>query len=113
MNVNTESFGAAVLMIIKGEMTADDIAALRKSVDHELEDQKVLDVVLDMQEVPFVDSAVWEFLLDLQDELADRMGQVKLARCDENVRKIAEMTRLDRELEIYDAVEPAVRPIVA
>jgi anti-anti-sigma factor len=113
MNVNTESFGAAVLLIIKGEMTADDIAALRKAVDHELEDPDVLDVVVDMQDVPFVDSAAWEFLLDLQDELAERMGQVKLARCDENVRKIAEMTRLDQELEIFDAVEPAVRTIVA
>jgi anti-anti-sigma factor len=113
MNLNVEGFGQAALLIVKGEMTADDVAMLKKAVDHQLEDENVLDLVFDMQEVPFVDSEVWELLLDLQDELAERMGQVKLARCDENVRKIAEMTRLDREFELFDAVEPAVRTITA
>ena len=113
MNINVEGFGQAALLIVKGEMTADDVASLRKTTDHQLENEDVVDLVLDMQEAPFVDSAVWEFLLDLQDELAERMGQVKLARCDENVRKIVEMTRLDREFELFDAVEPAVRMITA
>ena len=111
MNINAESFGQVVLLIVKGEMTADDLAALSAVVDHQLALEDVIDIVFDMQEVPFVDSATWEFFLDLQDRLAERMGQVKLVRCDENIQKIVEITRLGREFELFDAVEPAVRII--
>jgi anti-anti-sigma regulatory factor len=39
------------------------------------------------------------------------MGQVKLLRCDENVRKILEITRLESSFEVFTDVHEAVKTI--
>ena len=98
MNVSIESYGHAVLVNLKGELTEDTLGALQQTLERELAERPVADVMLNMEEVPFVDSAALEFLLDFQDESAARSGQVRLLKCDENVRKILEMTRLATRL---------------
>ena len=86
---------------------------LREAVDRQLESEDGIDVLLNLEKVPFVDSAALEYLLDLQDRLAQRLGQVKLVRPDENVRKILEMTRLLTAFEVFDDVAEAVKAIRA
>lgn len=112
MNITAESYGHSVMLILRGELTADSLEAFSKAVDHQLESRDVIDVVLNLEAMPFLDSAGLEFLLDLQDRLAEsRMGQVKLARPDENVRKILEITRLDSAFQVYDDPARAVQAV--
>ena len=113
MNISPENHGHAALLDLKGELTQDVIDDLRKAVDRQLESEDVIDVLLNLEKVPFVDSAALEYLLDLQDRLAQRLGQVKLVRPDENVRKILEMTRLLTAFEVFDDVAEAVKAIRA
>ena len=111
MKVNVQSFGQAVVVGFKGEMNIDSLDTLRRTVDAQLGDDSVRDVVFDLAEVPFVDSACMEYLLDLQEQLSERLGQVKLARPDENVRKIFEITRLDIVFEEFADVPEAVKTL--
>jgi len=109
MNISAENHGHAVVLNLKGELTEDSLHVLKRAVDHQLEGEQVVDLVLDLHDVPFLDSTVLEYMLDLQDCLAERLGQVKLARCDENVRKILEVTRLEGTFEIFDELSQAVQ----
>ena len=109
MNVTAESYGQAILLNLRGELTEDGLATFQKAVDHQLEDTEVIDVVLNMEEVPFVDSAGLECLLDLQDRLSERLGQVKLAKLDESVEKILEITRLKPMIDVYEESTDAVK----
>jgi len=122
MNVTAERYGQAVILTCRGELTVDSLEGFRRAVQHQLSDPPadgaaeatspgVRDVVLDFQEVPFVDSAGLEYLLDLQEQLNERLGQVKIARADENVRKILEITRLDGAFELYEDVAEAAKMI--
>ncbi len=112
MTTTAESYGHAVILNIKGELTEDSLDAFTQVVNHQLESGKdVIDLVLNMENVPFVDSASLEYLLDLQDRLAERLGQVKLVNCDEYVRKILEITRLETVFEICKDVTEAVKAI--
>lgn len=111
MNITAESYGHAVILIFKGELVEDTIEALRQAVDHQLESNEVIDLVLNLESVPFVDSQALEYLLDLQDRLAERLGQVRLVKCDENVRKILEITRLDSVFELFEDVTEAVKAV--
>jgi anti-anti-sigma factor len=111
MSITVESYGHSVLLNIKGELTEDTLAAFNQDVDRQLQDKDVIDLVLNMENVPFLDSNAMEYLLDLQDRLAERMGQVKLLRCDENVRKILEITRLESSFEVFTDVHEAVKTI--
>ena len=109
MSIPVEDYGHAVILKPKGELTEDTLNALKEVVDHQLINDAVVDVIVDMEEITFVDSNVLEYLLDTQDALHDKFGQVRLAGCDENISKILEMTRLDLVFEVFDNTNDAVR----
>ncbi len=113
MIANTESYGHAVVLNLKGELTEDTLAAFQQGVDRCMQDKDVIDIVLNMEGVPFLDSAALEYLLDVQDRLAERLGQVKLLKCDENVVKIFEITQLNGAFEIFKDLTEAVKAIQA
>ena len=109
MSIPVEDYGHAVILKPKGELTEDTLGAFKEVVDHQLEEDAVVDVIVDMEDITFVDSTVLEYLLDLQDSLNEKFGQVRLARCDQNVAKILEMTRLDLVFEMFSDTNDAVR----
>lgn len=109
MNVNVESYGHSVVLNLKGELTEDTLATVQQVVDKQIQEEDVIDIVLNMEASPFVDSKALEYLLELQDRLLERMGQVKLLRCDENVKKILEVTRLESSFELFKDTAEAVK----
>ena len=109
MKATAESYGHAVVLNIAGELTEDCLTVFQQTLEHHLGDPNVVDLVLNLEEVPFVDSAVLEYLVDLQMKLAERMGQVKLAKCDANVLKILEITRLTTTFEAVNDLAEALR----
>lgn len=111
MNITAESYGHAVVLNLKGELIEDALSALRREIQHQLSGKDVVDLVLNFENVPFVDSMGLEFLLDLQERLAEKFGQIRIAAPDENVRKIIEITRLASEFELYDDITDAVRAV--
>jgi len=113
MNITAESYGHAVALNLKGELTEDTLPIFDKAVDHQLADEQVVDVLLNLEEVTFIDSLMLERLLDLQDKLAERLGQVRLVKPDENVHKILEITRLTKVFEMYDNLTDAVKVVRA
>jgi anti-sigma B factor antagonist len=68
-------------------------------------------VVLDMEYLTLLDSAGLELLLWLIDDVADRGGRLKLVRPDETVRKILQITRLDRRFDVHESIEAAARSL--
>jgi anti-anti-sigma factor len=47
----------------------------------------------------------------LLDEVCDRSGQLRLVRPDETVKKILQLTRLDRRFNIHQTVEAAAKSL--
>ena len=113
MNIAAEIYGHAVILNLKGELTDDSISALDGAAERALENSMVIDLVLNFEAVPFMDSKALEFLLGLQDRLAEKLGQVRLLKCDENIRKILEITRLEGAFEVCNDVNEAVKSVQA
>ncbi len=111
MKVSVERYGPAVVLSCRGELTGDSLEAFRAAATGAVGDGEVRDVVVDLREVPFVDSAGLEYLLELQEALSERLGQVKLTAADANVAKILEITRLENAFESYPDVTEAVRAV--
>ena len=119
MKITEENYGQATLLICSGEMTADSLDAFRAAVEqieHRFGDRTdqpdgadAGDLVLNLEDVPFVDSAGLEYLLDLQERFAEKLGRVKLTNLNENVAKILEVTRLDNTFERFENVSEAVK----
>ncbi len=109
MQIQSESYGHAAILILEGELTEDSLGVFSQAVDHQLDNTDVVDLVLNMQKTPFVDSASLEYLLDIQERLNERLGRVKFVKVDEYLRKILEITRLDSVFEAFDDVPSAVK----
>ena len=69
-------------------------------------------VVLDMSDVPLIDSAGLESLLDFRDALHDRGGTMKLATISQLCQEILRATRIDQQFDTYDEVKMAVGSFV-
>jgi len=113
VNLTAETYGHAVVLNIKGELTEDSLGSFQREVEHQLAGRDIIDLVLNLEKAPFIDSICLEYLMDLQDQLAEKLGQVKLVRPDENVRKILEITRLAGTFETYKDTAEAVKAVQA
>ncbi|MDD4888514.1 MAG: STAS domain-containing protein [Phycisphaerae bacterium] len=108
MTISHENYGHVTVLSLKGEFTADDAENFQRVVKDRLAND-VHDFVIDLEKVPFVDSAALEAMLDLRDQSQEKVGAVKLAAADENVTKILEMTRLDQQFERFGDLIEAVK----
>lgn len=66
-------------------------------------------LVVNLSEVPFVDSAGLELLCRTQRQMKDRGLNLKLCGVNEMTQKILYLTRLSRRFEAYSDVATAVR----
>jgi len=105
MNLPTEIFGEVIVVHTPEELGADQVDGFQARLST-LERSKV---VLDLDGTEAIDSAGLTALLDAQDKLREDGGLIKIATTNYFNRKILEITRLDRQLEVFDSVVDAVK----
>jgi anti-sigma B factor antagonist len=110
MKLSYEDHNTVTVLTMSGELTADQSDAFRRACQERL-NAGIRDVVLDMEYLTLIDSAGLELLLWLVDEVADRNGQVRLVNPDETVRKIFQLTRLDRRFNVHTSIESAAKSL--
>lgn len=105
MNLPTEIFGDVIVVHTPEELGADQAEAFETLVVG-LERRQV---VLDLDSTESLDSAGLTSLWNSRDNLRELGGDVKLATTNATNRKLLEITRLDRQLEVFDSVIDAVK----
>jgi anti-anti-sigma factor len=105
MNLPTEIFGEVIVVHTPDELGSDQVDGLPAYLST-LERQKV---VLDLDGTEMIDSAGLTALLDAQDALRDEGGEIKVSTANCANRKILEITRLDRQLDVFPSVIEAVK----
>lgn len=105
MQLQTETFGNVAVVHAPEELGADHADDFISAVMN----LKQVRVVLDMEGVETLDSAGLAALLDVQDSLREQQGDLKLSTTNPCNRKILELTRLDRSLDVFDNVLDAVK----
>jgi anti-anti-sigma factor len=107
VNLPTEVFGDVVVVHTPEELGADQadgFEACLATLDR-------IKIVLDLDATEMIDSAGLTSLLEAQETLRERGGQLKVATTNHANRKIMEMTRLDRQLDVFDSVIDAVKSL--
>lgn len=105
MNLSTETFGAVMVVHTPeelGEDQADNVRAF-------LESRERQKLIVDLDGTETIDSVGLETLLDVQDALREKGGDLRIATSNYANRKILEVTRLDSMLEVFDSVLDAVK----
>ncbi len=105
MQLPAEVFGDVTVIHAPDEVGEDQSPAMLGFCAGQPQSQ----IVLDLDAVEMLDSAGLTMLLDTQDRLRTRGGDLKIATANSVNRKILEMTRLDQHLEVFDSVIDAVK----
>jgi anti-sigma B factor antagonist len=79
-----------------------------KQAFRNLVDQGVTTVVVDLQEVPFIDSSGLAALVSGLKTLGGEAANLKLASPQSQARLLFELTMFDRVFEIHDSVDDAL-----
>lgn len=109
MPVKVDEYDDIAVLAPAGDLSGAEAAELRAKVDELIDTRQVVDVVIDLEKCPFVDSDGLETLLWIKRRCEDLFGHAKLARADENVRKILEITRLEPRFDCADDLAHAVK----
>ncbi len=108
MKMPTEVFGDVVIVHAPEEL-GDDVSNQFKNFFTTLGQKKV---VVDLDGTESFDSDGLECLLDVQEDLRDSNGDLKIISSNNVNRKILEITRLNQNLEVFDSVIDAVKSFV-
>ncbi len=112
MKITCQNHEQCTVFTLRGELTADETDGFRKSALEQM-DNKPHDFVLDMSQVPFIDSNGLESLLWLQEQCMEKLGQVRLAACPDNVNTILKITRLDKTIVACQSIQEAINSLRA
>jgi anti-sigma B factor antagonist len=104
MNLPTELFGTVLVVHTPDELCseyAERFEAFLNGLEHS-------QVVLDIDNTESLDSVGLTAIVNVQETLRGRSGDLKIATTNSVNRKIFEITRLDDQLEVFESVVEAV-----
>ncbi len=107
MHINTETFGNVLVVHTPDELSDETAKSLLDALENPIASGQV-NIVLQMDRSESYDSVGLTALLDLQDQLREQGGNIKVSGLGDPGRKIFEVTRLDQRFDLFDSVIDAV-----
>ncbi|MBI3836514.1 MAG: STAS domain-containing protein [Planctomycetia bacterium] len=104
MNLQTELFGNVLVVHTPDELSFEHT----ESFEACLAGLEARQIVLDVDHTESLDSGGLMSILNAQESLRERQGDLKIATTNAINRKILEITRLDQQLEVFESVVDAV-----
>jgi anti-sigma B factor antagonist len=105
LNLPSEIFGDVIVVHTPEELageTAEQFESYLPTLDRS-------NLVLDVDSTENFDSDGLTALLNAQDALRQRGGQIKIAATNPTNRKILEITRIDQQIDVFQSVIDAVK----
>ena len=108
MKVQTQPHGNVTVLLPHGPLVAEEMIDLRRAIESSTAaaGQRV---IVDMADVPYLDSGGIELLLELCGAHLSTHQRPKLAALSETCMEALELTDVLPRLEVYDTVENALR----
>jgi anti-sigma B factor antagonist len=98
---------SAQVVALDGEIDLDTVAQLRKEF-RSLQDDGVSEIVLDIENVGYIDSIGLSTLADASRKFRGAGGWLRLVSTNQNLRRLLDITGLIRFLPLFADVESAL-----
>ena len=108
MPITSETYGEVAVIRLEDELTGDSVPRFQAVLDQPL-GEGIRNFVLDMEKTEYLDNAGLEAIQDLITQLQPAAGQLKASGLGTGCRKIFQLTRLDRRVDLFDSLIDAVR----
>lgn len=110
MKISYQDYEIVSVLTVSGDFTVEDVEQFKRVVNERVH-SGVKHVLIDCENLEFIDSEGLEAWLRVQEMLGATGGQFRLVRPDETLSTILALTRLDLAFESLPTVEAAVRSL--
>src|SRR5574337_443857 len=108
MKIDCQYHGTITVLTPHGPLAADELTVFRQKLEVTRE-QRGSRIVLDLADVPFLDSAGIETLLEFCGGTESMVIRPRLAQVGDTCREALDLTDVLGRLDVFDTVESAVR----
>jgi anti-sigma B factor antagonist len=108
MKIDTQAHGSVAVLVPHGPLAGAAVEDFRQTLGRAI-DQKSGRVVLDLSEVPYLDSAGIEALLELCAGQPIAAARPRLAQLSGTSREALDLTEVLPRLTVFDTVDSAIR----
>ena len=108
MKIQTQDYDEITVIDLQGDLDSEVTEMFQNNITQVMTKCRT-GIVLDMNNVGFIDSEGLERLLWLRDYCIENNCQLRLAGLDENCEKILEITQLADEFDRYKELSGAVK----
>jgi anti-anti-sigma factor len=111
MNITRSQQGAVTILSLQGPFVEDDLPVLDREFDRCV-DSGAFRLVLEMRQVPFVDSAGLEKIQSIVSDIGKRGGDLRVCSLNEVCNDIFLCTRMESFVQVLPDRETAVRSLL-
>ena len=104
MEIIKSTHGDYLIMKIKGKIAMEEAAHLKERVEREI-DAGSVKIVLDLENVEFIDSMGLGMMMALSNRLSKSREKLKLINVNEKVAGVMELSMLHTIFKIYKSVD--------
>ena len=107
MDITSREENGVAIIMLEGEV---DISAadLVRGKMKKLIDEKRKRILVNMADVPYIDSSGLGMFVETMQEIGKYGGEIKLAGLTDDVKKVFELTRLNKFFSIFDQEKDAM-----
>ncbi len=98
--IKVDEYNGVCVLTVIGDLAGETSRSIRKTVDQQIDNNKIASFAVDLEQCQFIDSEGLESLIWIKSKSDDLFGMMKVVNPDQNCRKIFEMTRLDKRFDI-------------
>ena len=107
MNITATQQGDVTVLEISGELVCDSVPRFTEAIASAVSAGR-RDFIIDLRRLEGIDSMGLEAFTALQRQCEEQLGMVRFCGPDATLRKIFELTRLDRSLVVHEKIEEAL-----
>ena len=107
MEVRKNVEGNIFIISFEGNLILSDLEKARKFVKECIDNENASEIIFDLENVDFIDSAGIGFIVSIFKTIKSRNGKFGLGGLKAKPREVFKLTRLDKIIPIYENVETA------
>ena len=110
MRINAKSKNDGVILHLSGKVIGDSVPQLKQTIDERI-DSGAKWLIIDLAEVPLMDSSALGTIIAAFLELQKRKGRLVLLNAQKSILDVLAITKLDSLFEVYDDMQVALESI--
>ncbi|MBD3184488.1 anti-sigma factor antagonist [Candidatus Poribacteria bacterium] len=110
MQIDTKDIENGIIIGLNGKIIGDSVAELRQTIEDKL-NSGVKWIILDLKEVPLMDSSALGTIIAAFMKLQEHNGQLVLLDPQKNIVDVLSITKLDSLFEVYYDIKTALEAV--